>query len=438
MKKKWTIVLLMTLLAVIMVACSGGDVDTTNDNEGDNNGSDSSVTNDEEVTVQVWFGREDFIPDDAFETFHEENPNINVEYDVVPLEQADADFLRNKNAGNAPDIFQVFHESTQNLAAQGAVLNMSEYYDKWAEEDPDSYNKLLDQAFDIVSYEGDPYGLAIHFGPYFHVHRNDWYEEVGLDPAGPETWDDVIEHSRMIKDAGLSDYPYATVGGSNAPPLWFSSMFVSMGGEYTDSNAPIIDSEAGRYIFEWHQTMMKEELMNPETIAWESGEMRGGFISGNVAYMPEALNIYPIIQEELNYEEQWLPTYQPVRSGMNDYTPASFSWPMLVNSDTEHPEAVTEVLKYLSSEDISKQVALRYQPTTNEAVLLSDEFAEAHPWFERVKEGFLNSEILPSHVRQPEIYTILNDFKQEALTDLEADPEEVTKRYQELIDEIDE
>jgi ABC-type glycerol-3-phosphate transport system substrate-binding protein len=390
----------------------------------------------EETTVRVWFGREDFIPGDRFERFHKDNPNIKVVFDVVPLEQAVQDYLRNYNAGNAPDMIQVFHDNIGTLAAQDSLLDMTSYIEDWKKNNSDSYNNILPQAWDMASFDGIPYGMAAHVGPYWHVYRKDIFEANNLNP--PETWDEVIEYAKLLTDSEEEFYGYALVGGRAHPPWWMLSTFMSMGGEHTETGLPVIDSEAGIYLLNFYQQLQKDGSINPESISWSSGEMRGAFIGGNAAMAPIGDNIFPKVHEAMEYGGKWDATIQPYRPGAEAQRKNElWGWPMVVNKKTEHPEAIAKVLEYLIDTDIAKEVAYRYQPTTNKEVMQSEEYAEQKPWAPKFTEALSNTVIMPYHVRQAEVSNILVDAMQEALTNPDADASEMAARYQKLLNALD-
>ncbi|WP_088106135.1 ABC transporter substrate-binding protein [Halalkalibacter urbisdiaboli] len=431
MKRRFSLVGLLLLLLTILVACGGKETG------GDSGEGTGDVEKDGQKTVTIWFGREQFIPSDRFETFHAENPDIKVEWDVIPLEQAVSDYLRNHNAGNAPDMVQIFHEYSQTLAVQGSALDMTPYYEQWEAEDPESFNKLLPQAFSIPSFEGKSYGLAVHAAPYWMAYRTDWFNEAGLEK--PETWDDVLNAARTLKNEGHLDsqqFGFVMPGDRTTPPLWFSGMFMSMGGQYSDTGLPLVDSDAGKYIVDFYQTLVREGLTSNEVLSWASGEMRGAFMSGNAAMIPEAFNMFAQFQNELEFGTEWEGMVQPYRPGAEaDHRVNMFSWPMIVNSDTEHPEAVLKVLQYLTNTDIIRDVAIGYQPTTNTEVM--EEYYQVNEWAQGFEEAFASGVVLPSHLRQPEVYNLLNDMAQEALSNVERDPADIVAEYQEKLNELD-
>ncbi|MFC7063519.1 ABC transporter substrate-binding protein [Halobacillus seohaensis] len=422
MNRKRVWISLMLILVISILAACGGDDQSSGENE------------DGKKVVKIWFGREDFIPEDNFEKFHEEHPDIQVEADVVPLEQAVSDFMRNHTADNEPDIVQVFHDNVGTMVSQGALMDISDYVSEWEENDSETFDKILSQAWDIASWEEEVYGMGIHVGPYWHVYRKDWFEEAGLEI--PETYDELLDAARELDTDEHEGY--ALVGGREHPAWWFSSMFVSMGGEYTETGLPVIDSEAGHYLINFYQTLMKEELIDPSAISWSSGEMRGSFIGGNAAMAPIGDNIFPLIQEEMSYGEEWTAAPQPARPGAEDKNVHEiWGWPMMVSSKTEHPEEVMEVLKYLSDTEIVSEVAQRYQPTTNVEVMSSEEYQEAKPWAADFEEEFANTIIMPSHINQGEVMNVLLDIQQEALQNPDRDPADLAAEFQPELDALD-
>ena len=384
------------------------------------------------VEITMWFGRQDFIPADAFETFHAEHPNIRVTWDVIPLEEAPTEFIRNFRAGRAPDLWQVGADRVGSLAPQGLLQDMSEPFARWQEEDPDSYNDMAPVAFGIASYEGVPYGLGLHVGPYWYVYRKDLFEEAGI-PV-PQTWDDVLEAGRQLRTADRIGF--SLIGSRAHDPMWFQAKFMAMGGEWVDG-IPQLDSEAGIYLLNFHQELMRDNIAHPETLSWNSGEMRAAFIGGNAAQAPIGDNIFTTINSSLAWDDQWAATVLPPRPGAEDANrQMAPSWPYFVSANTEHPYEASLVLRYLARADIVQEVALRYQPTTVGSVMSDPEYTEAKPWASQFAEPFANLVPLPAHPRQPQIYELLLDAMQEALQNPNADPAVIAANYQARLDAL--
>ena len=431
MKNKFLMSFLFMLLPfVLFVGCSSENSSVQKES---NEVGSGSVEKEEEITLRIWFGRDAFIPGDNFKAFMEENPNIKVETDVIPLETVVSEFIRSAQAGNAPDIMQTSHDTLGPLVTQGLLLDMTPHLNRWESEDPESFNNMMESAWDMASWEGVPYGLALHIGPYFHVYRQDWFEQAGLAPT--ETWEDVFEVGKNLTDN--HKYGFSLTAGRGVQPSWFISHFRAMGGEYNEYNAPIINSEAGIYLIEFYQRLIREGIVNPEAIAWGSGEMRGSFIGGNAAMATIGDNIFPTIQESLEFDVEWNVTDMPYREGAKDQAKTTMAgWPYMVSSGTKHEEAVLKLLQYMSRTEIVGEVARRYQPTTNIAVMSESTYIEAKPWAPKMTEAFVNATPLPAHLNQQGVYEILQDIMQEALSNPDADPASIAEKYQLQIDAL--
>jgi len=387
----------------------------------------------EEIVLKAWFGRENFIPGDRFAAFERENPGVKVVADVIPLEQSVAEYIRAAQAGQQPDVVQVPADSIGPLARQGMLKDVGELFASWKADEPETYNNLVDLAWTMGSFEGVQYGVALHMGPFWYVFRKDLFEQANI-PYPPATWDDVLDAGMKLKGPNMTGF--AIIGSRAHDPVWMLSIFMSMGGQFIE-NVPQLDSPAGVYLLKFYQELMKNGIAHSETLAWDSGNMRAAFIGGNAAQALIGDNIFPTIQESMEYGSVWSGSAPPSRPGAeaeNRYM--ALGWPYLVSEQTQHPELVLKLLQYMSRTEIVKEVALRYQPTTNIAVLNDPEYVVAKPWAPSFAEPFSKLVPLPAHAKQPEIYQVLLDAMQEALSNPDANPEELAKTYQSDINKI--
>ncbi len=388
--------------------------------------------------LTFWFGREEFVPHDRFEQFHAENPDIRIEWDVVPLEQAHTDYMRNHAAGSAPDVVQIFGEFVATMVAQGTLLDISDHIAAWEQEDPEDFADVFDIAFDMTAYRDGIWGLNVHSGPFFLGYRKDWIEQAGLEP--PKTWEDIIEISRVLQSDVLTgeQFAFAQPGGAHHPPFWMNSIFMSMGGQFKDTGTPIIDSPAGHALIEFYQTIAGEGLQDPEAASWASGDFRGAFMGGRAAFYPEAINVFALTQHQLEYGVEWDVMVQPPRAGAEaDHRVNSFGWPYMVSSDTENPEAVMKALRYIFDPEIVTGVAYNYQPANRASVLGSDEYLASHPYFPILQESFAEQATYPTHLRSPERSDVLNEMKQVAQTQVNRSAADIAREFQAKLDALD-
>jgi multiple sugar transport system substrate-binding protein len=439
-RSKLTFLLLLAFTLLLAACGDNGDDDVldddpaTDDEAADDEGEALSPS-DEDVTIEIWFGRDDFQPDDAFDSFMEEHPNITVESDTIPLEQAAADFVRQHEAGDAPDIFQLEFSQIGILSRRDMAMDIQPILDTWQEENPELYDDLAPITWEMATWEGTPHGLALHHGPYWHVYRSDVLEEIGADE--PETWDDVLEVGRQVVEE-TDMRGYAMHAGSGEFPMWAIGVFGQMGGQFED-DVMQIDSEAGHAWLEFYQELSRDGIVHPDTVAWLSGDSRAAFIGGQGAQIGEGMNLFPEFQDSLEYTEEWAVRAEPVaREGAEDEARhLSGGWPYFVNSDTEHPYEVGLVLQYLADFDQALSVAVRYQPVSNVAVMSSDEYQEGNPWAEELIDVWEDLEPRPAHVNEIAMLDVIQDANQWALENPDA-TDEVPDRAAEWQQQLDE
>ncbi|WP_159619968.1 ABC transporter substrate-binding protein [Ruania rhizosphaerae] len=423
----------LTAVGLGLTACGSGS------GEGNDGGAPAEVTpagEDETVDITIWFGREDFQPADGFESFNAEHPNINVTADVIPLEQAPTDFIRQYRADDAPDILQAPFESATVLYAQDVLMDITPIKEAWAEENPENYDALLDVAWDVAEWDGVPHGVATSIGSIWLTYRSDWLDEAGLDV--PETYDDVLAAAAELTEDGR--YGFAYPGSRDGTPMdRFMRPFLAMGGQVDDAGTPQLDSEAGVYALEFLQELVRSGAVSSETLAWGHADERGSFIGSSSAMFHNGMNIMPEIDQALEYGEQWDVAPMPYRPGAEDEHRATVrAWPYYVSAATEHPYEVGLVLQYLASAEVQSEIGLRYQSPSSAAVLHDPAFLEQQPWLEELLPAVEEMEALPVHQRQPEVHEILFDATQEVLQNPDADAAAVAATYQAQLDALNE
>ena len=392
----------------------------------------------QQTELRVWFGRQNFIPDDQFATFHAENPDIKVNFEVVRLEDVISQLILALRAGQAPDIVQVFSHAVPQLASSGLLRDSSDLVTAWQAKYPESYAALAHITWSAASYDGKNYGASLHNQSMYLFYRKDWLAEAGITSV-PRTSDEVLAAGRAMSTlaSGGNRVGFSIIGKAAEPPVWEIPLFLSLGGQYVDG-VPQLDSEAGYAFIDFYQTLMRDQIAHPDSLAWDSGEMRAAVIGGRGGMMIEGEHIYVPIHAEMPYaDDKWSFTLLPHRPGAEDEaTYMTYGLPYLVTVGTQQPEAVLKVLEYLSRAETIFPVALTYQPTSNLLVSEDPAYLEAKPWANDILPLWQRVVPVPAHeTRQLEIMEVLVDLRQDMVANPTADPVDMAKRYQQMLDE---
>jgi ABC-type glycerol-3-phosphate transport system substrate-binding protein len=115
----------------------------------------------QERSIKVWFGRDQFIAEDQFAVFKAEYPDIAVEFEVIRLEDVNAQLVLATRSGNAPDIVQIQARDITQLARGGLLKDFTAQVETWKTTYPDSYAQLSPLAWEGASWaDRQVYGVA--------------------------------------------------------------------------------------------------------------------------------------------------------------------------------------------------------------------------------------------------------------------------------------
>lgn len=408
----------IAVLALVAAACGGAG-----SAEGD--GEEASAEGGP-VELTVWIGRETTVPPDQFESFREEYPDITINYDIVDWGTAFETMVRMEGAGEPlPDVVQVDGFFLPGLAAAGLATDIGEYVTRWEEEDPESYEMLADVVWEDGMYDGVQLGMADIASMDQMFYRPDTFEELGLEI--PTSNDELLELMRTVK--GESELlPYSMFAGRGDGANFLITHMNAVGVEF-EGSIPQLESEAGEYIIDFYQTVVREELTSPDVLAWGSDEARGAFIGSNAAMLVESIGIAEEMREieDMACDEQWalfdLPTSRS--GGGEDGRIAATAKNWIITTGSEHPYEASLVLRYLMDYENALGIALVGEIPRHTGVFESEEFQEQFPCFLPHLDTFLNTEPFSSDTS---FFAVQNSLEL-MLQDLVANPDEPTAEF---------
>jgi multiple sugar transport system substrate-binding protein len=250
--KKFCLLFLVLVLAVVMAACGDEDssssdtTDNTSETATDNTSTDTTTDTEEssglsgEITVwahpytdgstgeaEMW---EKFIGDFEAET------GVKVNFEQIPWKNRDQKILTALAAGQGPDVFYVIPDQMPQYAEQQLILDISPYVT--AEE----LSGFVPTAIEATSWKGKQYGMPILQTAESLIYNKNILTELGVDENSlPTNWDEFKALAEKAKAAGYYAFSYAGGGSLNNtlyPFLW------QAGGNVIDENNNILINSA--------------------------------------------------------------------------------------------------------------------------------------------------------------------------------------------------
>jgi raffinose/stachyose/melibiose transport system substrate-binding protein len=318
--KRWSFLILVVVLGMVLAACGGDDdsTDTTAGGDGETTTSAGGAGG-EDVTLRVLVHQNP--PMVAFmeefnSQFEADNPNVTVDMSVVEAGEL-ATVTQTRLSANDLDVIDIFGFSNgvadymtgvtppawQQLIDAGLLLDITDQpfvqnYDEASIADAGTYNgKVYQVNLGRVSYSG----MFVN---------NDLLAEVGVEI--PTTWGELVAACDTIKAAGFA---CMTVGGGDGWPVFVGS-YGLLGAFYPDQEALVEGLWTGGSawndatsveLFNRYQTYAQDMLEEGVTgLSHDAAPAR--YAAGDVAFMPTGVWQAPAL-EDAGAEFEW--TYVP-------------------------------------------------------------------------------------------------------------------------------
>ena len=208
---------------------------------------------------------------------------------------------------------------------------------------------------------------------------------------------------------------------------------------------PQLDTDAGRYVINFYQTLVREGLTSNEVLGWGENEARGAWIGGRSAMMIDGIrssnDIGDAIQEGLGikFPDDWdmvLPPLANTAGGSAaDGKYVTSTRTFQITSTSKHPYEASLVLRHMVETDQATEAAKSGAVYLQNAVLDSPQFHEAYPYVSEDEiKAFQNGASQPASSRFFAIVEVLEQMVQDIINNPDAPTEELAKKWQAELD----
>ncbi len=225
--------------------------------------------------------------------FEQANPDITVDYQVVPVAEFDSKLITALSAGGGPDLFNQFTGAVGDFQALGALAPYG-----------GDQQALMDEyaagALDGATFDGKVYGLPTEVSNYACYTNNTLWNDAGLDANSdfPQTWEDMVDVAKQLtvrNDAGVLVQRGFDFNWTDPifMILTFNPMVRQLGGALinTQTNEAQLTSPAVKKVMQyWSDWVNEYQLGGPQYTG-----SRDAFLAGQLA--TECSMAYPFVPQ---------------------------------------------------------------------------------------------------------------------------------------------
>lgn len=433
-KKKLTALTLTALMVTALAGCGSGG----SSNSADSGAKAEAAPSSKKIVIKYWYAYGDKIEEakqHMVKTFNESQDK----YEVVAEHQGNYDDLHAKvqasfAAGNAPAVSDLEIASTGVFAHSGMLEELTPYAEKDKEQVKldDFIPGLMGNAY----VDGKLYGLPFMRSTPIMYKNVTMLKNAGLDPAGPKTWDELEQYSRVLKGKGKT--------GMTVPvDIWYYEALVAQSGGQMlseDGKKAAFNEPAGVAPVEFWKKMTSEGLIKMpvgdeagDTADKDWANQMSAFKFGSTAGVSKSLEIAKGNGFEL--ETAFMPANK-------DYGVPTGGCQLVMTSKSsaEEKEAAWEFIKWMTSKEntIYQHKYVGYLPTRTSAVE-SDELNEhftQYPQFKVSVDQLKYARPRPMENAYPEVAKILGDAIQKAIIDPKTSPQDALNQAAEKANKL--
>lgn len=333
-------------MLVATTAC--GDVSNNNAS-----GKSNVESSDGKVKIEYWHVNADTQGGKTVEKlvkkFNEENDHIEVTavYNPDMYKGLMQNLQAETSSGNPPAVVQVGWAFLDYFSNNFEYVTPQEVIDKYFPEDENFLKEnFLENILDLSkNSKGENAGIAYSLSTPVLYYNKDIFKEVGLPEKGPETWEQVIDFAKTIKQKTGKYGIYI----QEPADFWAQQAILESNGarmltEKDGKTRATFASPEGIEAFEAYADMVLKDK-SALHISWDEGMQ--SFVSGDVAMAYTTIARRASIQEQAEFNVG--ATKSPVWEGKERAIPAGGCFLAITAKDEEQQKAAWEFMKFLYS-----------------------------------------------------------------------------------------
>ena len=356
----------------------------------------------ENVHLVFWHGMSGTngeIIDYIVRTFNESHPGIEIEAQYQGSYEESINKLKAAmRTGDGPDMIQIYEAGTRFMVDSGFVNPVQNLIDKYSID----VSHLEEHILDYYTVNDQLYSMPLNTSIPVLYYNADMLRAIGFE-GKPQTWDDIIDISIKVREAGLADSGIAV---SNFA-WWFEQVLIQQ-------RYPMVDNDNGRSAAATRCTLMDGDVALKMANKWldmyknvyianigfNTADNNAYFWAGQTAMAVDSSgglrNFLTNIGDSFELGVAFFPAVD-AESPNGGVTLGGASIYMINNDKGEaYEKAVAEFIRYIITPEIQSyfHVNSGYFPVTTEAYELDEvkQNLEKYPQFQTIVDQLHFSE----------------------------------------------
>ncbi|MGH2736216.1 MAG: extracellular solute-binding protein [Actinomycetota bacterium] len=357
----------------------------------------NAVRGGKNAATAEWFA--EYVIPNFEEQMADEGTDVTVRLEETGVDDEDykARIALDLRAGEGADILGFDQFWVAEFVAAGYLEPLSESVGDEV-EDWEGWDQIPEAVQGSLELDGERYGIPLGTDGRVLFYNKDLFRQAGL-PAEwrPESWDDIIEAGRTLKEELPDVTPLQINAGISAGEATTLQGFVPI---LNGTGTAMYDEEAGQWVgdtpelratLEFYDTIYSEGLADAQLQQRADGRDRSfqEFSQGQIAVLAESDyfwrdvvapdgELFPMKNRDEVVGYTKIPAQEP-GAGVNgqDFVSASGGTGHVLNSNTENPEEAWALLSFMGSEEsmldfVEREPRITAREDVNEQVLDED------------------------------------------------------------------
>jgi sorbitol/mannitol transport system substrate-binding protein len=319
--------------------------------------------------------------------FEEANPGIKLRFITLSENQARAKITASTSMGGKEfDVVMISNYETPQWAANGWLVNLSDYADKTPGYDQNDFIPSLRES---LSYEGNMYSVPFYGESSFLMYRKDLFDEAGITVPKQPTWQQVAEWAQKLDSPDMVGICLRGKPGWGEVLAPLDTVINTFGGRWYDMdwNAQLTSPEVEKAVQFYVDTV--KNYGEPGAATSGFGECATQFSQGRTAMWYDATSAVSVLEDPASSTVVGKVGYAMAPMVEKPNSGWLYTWSLGIPKSSDNKDAAWKFISWMTDQNYIKLVGeelgwARVPPGSRLSTYQIPEYKEASKAFGQV------------------------------------------------------